>query len=291
MATKYSTLSLDEELPRERSRKGFYVLVGLAVVALAGVATLTATGHGKMEMSVDSSSEFNYAAGSVPRCNVGTDERSYLAELPKYDPEFTPKHLKDNGFVNACYYAFRCCTTGSGACGAGSDQDFGGDCQTCLKTHTPRKVHPVCKLYFEKKVKKAGGGGVVECADKNGILTAATLKRDPRCKRFVGQPPFTLAMLRAGQKPKFNKNNKLSAALEAEFVNLKTCMPQGGDNDGFKNSFTKQCFEMVSWCDLTCPRDGDNSIQHAYCKNCFSTSMSAIRTSNQRSAASAKKRI
>lgn len=277
MATKYSTLSLDEELPREKSRKGFYVLVGFAVVALAGVATFTVTGHGKMESAVDA--QFNMGLGSVEICQAGTDPKGFLAQLPRYDPVITPAAGRDAAFTNACYYAFRCCSTSQGACGAGSDQDFGGDCTTCLGQHTPRKAARQCVLYFQKKVEKAGGGGVVECANKQGDMTPDTLKRDPRCQRFVGQPAYTIDNLRAGLKPTFNPT-KDNAALEAEFAKIKDCMPQGGDSAGFKNKFAKKCFEMVSWCDLTCPRDADNSIQHKYCKNCFTTSVPAIRKSN-----------
>lgn len=279
MATKYSTLSLDEELPREKSRKGFYVLVGFAVVALAGVATLTVTGHGKMDTAVDASGPFDMTLGSVENCDRGSDPAKFMAQLPRYDPRFTELKKRDAAFANACYYAFRCCTTGDGSCGQGSDLDLGGDCGTCLKQHPPRKVARECELYFDKKI-STGKGGSIACADKFGRLTPASVKKDPRCKRFQSQPPYTVADLRAGRKPKFNpaKDNTM---LEGIFNKLDNCMPEGGGKgNGFINRFTKQCFQLFSWCDQMCPRDGDNSIEHKYCKNCFGASQQAIRQSN-----------
>lgn len=254
--TQYSTLTLAEEAQPVKSRKGLYVLVGFAVVALAGVATLAATGHQETESAIDA--RFNYKRGTVMNCDSGSPR--FEADLPKYDPTYMK-----GSFVNACYYSFRCCTSkNSGACGEGNDDNLGPECKNCLEANAPRMINEECRLYFEKKVKS--GNREIDCKKKP--------TPDSRCAMFVGEPKYTKRMMMVGIVPK-----PRNPVLKMKFKNIKNCWKQGGktkatDNaTGKQKNYKKQCFELFSWCNQMCPRDDDESVDHKYCKNCFATAV------------------
>merc|ERR1711865_453977 len=120
-----------------------------------------------------------------------------------------------SSFYNACYYAFRCCTTKSTSCMR--SQHIDEACESCLKNNAPRMVQPWCYDYASK-------------TDKNSD----------------------------------NYDEAFADTEKAE----GTCWPQPGFENDRVIAFAKECFDVISWCNLLCPRDGGNSNQHAMCKHC-----------------------
>lgn len=278
--TSYNTLTLSEEEPRKARSSAVYVVLGLAVVAMAGAAAVFASGAVHTQTAVNA--EFSATDGSVAMCDASND--AFLVNLPKYDPELNKADADRSSFYNACYYAFRCCTTTKASCM--KSDNFGEICTGCLRENAPRMVRPWCLDYAQQQEK--GKGGEDSFAEE------------------LNAPKFSLLDLKA---PTFDENGnvateKMPEPIGAVYslklknaggVGKKTCWPQPGEEDIRVKTFAEQCFEVISWCNLLCPRDGQNSNQHAMCKHCMVTefalddsSIDVIKTEAVESAAKQK---
>lgn len=276
MATKYSTLTLEEEPRVERSRAKAFVLVGLAVVAIAGVATFGLSGQ-RVNGAVDA--VFTIEAGSVAKCDATAD--GFLNDLPKYDPIFA-NTAKDLG--QACYHSFRCCSTGESGCGQGVDQDLYNQCSSCMKNHPAKSVDARCRRFAQAKISLKDGEELL-CKKP---YDSKSNGNDSRCANFAeetdkdGNLVFTVAKLKAGAVP-----NPKSKFFKAEFAGLENCwVPDGAGNS---NKFANLCFELLGYCSENgvCPESADTDVGSANCKNCIATSASLVqlsRTANVRQA-------
>lgn len=253
-STSYNTLTLGEEEPRKARSPAVYVALGLAVVAMAGVAAVLASGATHTQMTVNA--EFSAAQGSEVNC----DENSagFLESLPKYDPEVS----KDpEAFYNACYYSFRCCTTtgNNGECYV--SENFGNSCRQCLKENAPRMTRQVCTDY----AKGIFDDNFVRDAEATApAFTMADIEAttySPQgefLKEAIPQPNSKELILQISQMPLY----------QTSIGPVKTCWPQGGAKDLRVKAYSDKCFEVLSWCNLLCPRDAANSVEHKMCKHC-----------------------
>jgi len=256
-STSYNTLTLSEEEPRKARSSAVYVILGLAVVAMAGAAAVFATGAVHAQTAVNA--EFSAKAGSMATCDKNAAD--FLVSLPKYDPILNADDAGRSTFYNACYYAFRCCTTSSTSCMR--SEHINEPCQTCLKENAPRMVQPWCYTYASKTDKSVG----------NLNFDSAFAAQEAHAKA----PTFDLGSLKQAT---FNANGDVmkepmpvpspedpTDAYKAAKAQ-GTCWPQPGMDREEVVTFAKECFDVISWCNLLCPRDGGNSNQHAMCKHC-----------------------
>ena len=254
-STSYNTLTLSEEEPRKARSSAVYVVLGLAVVAMAGAAAVFATGAAHTQTAVNA--EYSAKSGSMASCDSHAED--FLVSLPKYDPDLNKKDAGRSSFYNACYYSFRCCTTSTASCM--QSNNLKASCLECLKGNAPRMVRPWCLDY------------ALETDDmlKDPLYNAVFAQKE----KDNGAPQFTIDSLKTSTfdssgspvkepmpKP-FDETTKYKAA-QAD----GTCWPQPGAEDLRAQTFAEQCFEVISWCNLLCPRDGQNSNQHAMCKHC-----------------------
>lgn len=254
-STSYNTLTLSEEEPRKARSPAVYVVLGLAVVAMAGAAAVFATGAGRAQVVVDV--EYQANEGMMASCDPTTP--NYLQNLPKYD-ELVSESPAD--FYNACYYGFRCCSTSNAECM--KSVSLGETCRSCLQEHAPRMVRPWCYKYATRDNHTYG------IINEVNIDLAESLA-----------PAFTLTMLRdtivpeampAPLTPSLQYSAQLAANLgvarTGDEGHKGTCWPQPGTSDARVESFAEKCFEVISWCNLLCPRDASNQNAHAMCKHC-----------------------
>jgi len=260
-STSYNTLTLSEEEPRKARSSAIYVVLGLAVVAMAGAAAVFVSSAAHAQSVVNA--EFSAAAGSVTNCDP--ESNGYLQALPKYDP--TLSNNRDD-FYNACYYAFRCCTTKTKNCAV--SENFGQSCQACLGSRAPRMVKPWCMDYMNKDFGTDADALAIAKTETDTAATydltnleASTFTTDGALRVEVLPAPKTESLILA-----------LSLFPEYKDANgdlYKTCWPQAGPNDGRVATFVSECFDVISWCNLLCPRDQGNSNGHAMCKQCMVT--------------------
>jgi len=254
-STSYNTLTLSEEEPRKARSSAVYVILGLAVVAMAGAAAVFATGAVHAQTAVNA--EFSAKAGSMATCNKNAPD--FLLSLPKYDPILNADDAGRSTFYNACYYAFRCCTTSSTSCMR--SQHIDEACESCLKENAPRMVQPWCYDYASKTDDKS----------VNYDATFAAQEKDGDAPTFVVDSLMTATFDAFGvpieePMPVPSKSDFVDAYKEAKSEG--TCWPQPGFENDRVIAFAKECFDVISWCNLLCPRDGGNSNQHAMCKHC-----------------------
>jgi len=272
-STSYNTLTLSEEEPRKARSPAVYVVLGLAVVAMAGAAAAVfATGAGRAQVVVDV--EYKAEQGMMASCD--RLEPHYLQDLPKYDEEVTENPAD---FYNACYYGFRCCSTNNAECM--TSVSLGESCKTCLKDHAPRMVRPWCYKYATRDGKNTYGTiDNVDIDEAERGAQAFTLKmlRDPATYDKDG-----VMVAEAMPDPKtdgLKYSKQLAENLAERLGGAGTCWPQPGDDDARVVSFAEKCFEVISWCNLLCPRDESNQNAHAMCKHCvlmdFTTHTGAI---------------
>lgn len=175
-----------------------------------------------------------YASRSDP---VTCDKRApgYRQALPKYDPQFsgTP------AFYNACYYSYRCCTTVGNSNGCYVSNNFGTSCEKCISKNAPRMVRGVCSEYLQ----------------------------DFRGKEAGVVPAWGKAALFADSG--FPKTKSKSYQVRFGAAKVKTCWTQAGPNDKRTKLFQKKCFEVISFCNLLCPRDTPEQTDHVMCKHCM----------------------
>merc|ERR1711924_428653 len=181
--------------------------------------------------------------GDVVYCDAGTP--GYMARLPSYDPEYSPPEK----FYNACYFGFRCCTTTGNGKGCYTTDSYGSKCRSCLQSHPPRVIRKLCKDYV----------------------------RDFANAKKTGMTPdeaFTKEQLKAGGNPPIKPSGSKMSKHYAQTYAVKflkpgfRCWVQPGDDDVRRSKFGEKCFEVLSWCNLLCPRDTANSVGHVMCKHC-----------------------
>jgi hypothetical protein len=239
MSTSYNTLTLSEEEPRKARKTVVYAILGLAVVALAGAAAFLVSSAGHAASVTDAS--FEAARGDEVYCDPGA--AGFLDTVPKYDPLFMEGN--DEAFYNACYYSFRCCTTTNNGNGCYVSENFGLKCKDCIGSNGPRMTRNVCKQYLDK-------------VDAEGHpWDADTLAKEEQA------PEFDEETLMQDIMPEPRTENFILA-----FKDKTTCWPQAGPQDLRIRQYKEKCFEVLSWCNLLCPRDAANSVQHNMCKHC-----------------------
>jgi len=270
-STSYNTLTLSEEEPRKARSPAVYVVLGLAVVAMAGAAAVFATGAGRAQVVVDV--EYIAKQGMMASCD--RLDTNYLQNLPKYD-ELVTENPAD--FYNACYYGFRCCSTDNAKCM--QSVSLGESCKTCLADHAPRMVRPWCYKYATRDDNTYGTINDVDIDEAERGAQAFTLKmlRDP-----VTYDQNGVMVPEAMPEPEtdgLKYKSQMAADLAETEGGKGTCWPQPGKEDARVVSFAEKCFEVISWCNLLCPRDGSNQNAHAMCKHCvlldFTTHTAAI---------------
>lgn len=235
----YGTLRLDAPAPaaQSKSRKVAYLAAAMALVGLA--ATAAVVGSAQVNSAVFAT-PYDAKAGDIEYCNVNNP--GYAERVPKYDPALS----KPAGFYNACYFAFRCCTTTGNGNGCYVSDNFGSECRRCLQGHPPKVLKDKCKEYVA----------------------------DYKTGKMSKDEEFTQADMMAGKLPPIksleDKKSTLYAEKYAVAVNKKdfACWVQPGDKDDRKSKFGDNCFEVLSWCNLLCPRDAANSVGHVMCKHC-----------------------
>lgn len=233
MRTDYSTLTLGEVEERKSRSPAVYVIVALGLVAVAGAAAFVTAGH------VNSVTNAAYVAEQGDVVNCDKTAPGFLAQLPKYDPDYASGSTE---FYNACYYSFRCCTTtgNSGSCYV--SENFGDKCLQCLKNNAPRMTRKICSSYHLQQ-------------DADGNEWSLDTK--------AAESAFSKADLVDDVVPK-----PTTPELKVLFTGKDTCWPQGGSLDGRTDAYARKCWEVLSWCNLLCPRDAANSNLHAMCKHC-----------------------
>jgi len=229
MSTSYNTLTLGEApVERKRTRMATIVVAGLSLVAFAGAAAFV----GRTVFSAGAHvTDAAYQALDATPVNCRKETSGYADDLPKWDPNFSDQE----GFYNACYYSFRCCTTTGNGDGCYVSDNFGASCRTCLKSHGPKMVKGKCAKWVDLP------------KDERDI--------DWGVKDLVNDKP----------PPKTSK-----PLFAVEFNNYKrpTCWQQRGDTDKMVVAYADKCFEVLSWCNLLCPRDTPQTVDHVMCKHC-----------------------
>jgi len=238
MNTQYNTLTLASQRTEnvEQPNKRAKVVVAAAfLMAIAGfVAFAATTSSQKVNASMDS----EYQALEAAPVNCDSSSHDYNEDLPRWDPAYSDQEA----FYNACYYSFRCCTTTGNGNGCYVSDNFGDMCKSCIKANGPRFVKSDCLKYVkefpEDKWKMA------DLLNDNGV-------------------PFT-------KKPDYavNFNNWPGAPTEEHPVDTRSCWQQRGSEDKQVIAFSSKCFEVLSWCNLLCPRDTPQTVDHVMCKHC-----------------------
>merc|ERR1711865_925988 len=168
--------------------------------------------------------------GTPVNCDKGTND--YDSDLPRWDPAYSSQ--KD--FYNACYYSFRCCSTTGNGNGCYVSEDYGTKCRSCLSRHPPKIVKPVCTKYMNDAE-----------LDEEEVFTARDILADE------GVPTPT---------SEYGTENYYMLA------SLDSCWVRPGTEDNLVTAFTDKCFEVLSWCNLLCPRDTPQTVDHVMCKHC-----------------------
>lgn len=234
MATTYNTLTL-ESATEKKTSVWKHVLVGFSVIAVAGLVAVVATASVRPASSLDAA--FTAANGDVPTCDK--DAAGFLDRLPKYDPEYSGD--PDSAFYNACYYSYRCCTTTGNEGGCYVSANFGAECKSCLSRNGPRMVRGLCTDWLN-------------------------VFGDPASAFYESDVDWTKQNMidDAG----FPDTNNAEYKLRFTTAQEQTCWSQAGPSDARISAYTEKCFEVVSWCNLLCPRDTPQSTDHKMCKNC-----------------------
>merc|ERR1712098_450192 len=146
----------------------------------------------------------------------------------------------DSDFYNACYYSYRCCSTTSNGDGCYVSDNFGDKCRGCLKENGPRMTRGLCTdwLFYY-------GPGAAE--QESGLEWSTQDMLDDNGFPDTAVPDYFLKFQLAQQK---------------------TCWVQAGAEDLRMKDYAEKCFEVVSWCNLLCPRATGKTTDHKMCKQC-----------------------
>lgn len=233
MRTDYSTLTLGEVEERKSRSPAVYAVLALGLVAVAGAAAFVTSGH------VNSVTDAAYVAskGDVVVCDKQAP--TFEEQLPKYDPDY---YNGAQEFYNACYYSYRCCTTTGNSAHCYVSENFGEKCLQCLRNNAPRMTRKICSEYHLQE-------------DASGNPWSSEMKEN--------ESPYSVADLMSDVIP-----TPETDTLKVVFNDKTTCWPQGGSQDQRVDAYAQKCWEVLSWCNLLCPRDAANSNLHKMCKHC-----------------------
>jgi len=248
----YGTLRLDAPVAQKKSRKLAYLAIAFALVGLA--ATAAVVGSVQVKSAIFAKS-YDAKAGDIEYCDKNSE--GYLERLPKYDAEMSATA----DFYNACYHGFRCCTTTGNGDGCYVSDNFGPKCRNCLTSHPPMVLKETCKQYiidYEASKKELEKPAEEQDATKIMMADEAFTTKEMMAN---GTPPFKT---REQKKSVFYANN-YAVVLQEGF---KCWVEPGTNGDKRPAKFGENCFEVLSWCNLLCPRDTANSGGHIMCKHC-----------------------
>jgi hypothetical protein len=248
MNTKYNTLTLAPAMEEEKPQRGKMVVAAIFLVAVAGVAAVaTTTSSVQVNSAVDAS--YQALEATPVNCDKGTND--YDSDLPRWDPAYSTQ--KD--FYNACYYSFRCCTTTGNGNGCYVSDNFGAQCRSCLKKNGPRFVKSKCNDWLTDTTDYEGAG--------TSVWTQDDLMSDN------GVPTCTEGEACAAQAELYSEqfNNYPGAPTDTE-ADTRSCWKSRGSTDKQVVDYAEKCFEVLSWCNLLCPRDTPQTVDHVMCKHC-----------------------
>jgi hypothetical protein len=258
MNAQYNTLSLAvEEVPAKKSRAKV-VVAAVALVAFAGIAAIAAATTAPVEVATATDSEYK-ALDAVPvNCDKPADGADWVTEqLPYQDdlPRWDPAYSTEQDFYNACYYSFRCCTTTGNGNGCYVSDNFGAQCRSCLKKNGPRFVKSKCNDWLTDTTDYEGAG--------TSVWTQDDLMSDN------GVPTCTEGEACAAQAELYSEqfNNYPGAPTDTE-ADTRSCWKSRGSTDKQVVDYAEKCFEVLSWCNLLCPRDTPQTVDHVMCKHC-----------------------
>ena len=217
------------EVSPSKSRKALlYAFAALLLVGLA--ATAAVVGSNQVASSANLVEPYLASRGDVTNCDYTAPD--FEASLPKWDPEYT----KEAAFYNACYYSFRCCTTTGNGNGCYVSEEYGDRCRSCLGRHPPKVVKPICTKYMNDD----------QLAEEEVFTTPDLLKDEsvPTPTSEYGTEQYYM------------------------MTTLDSCWVKPGTEDVLVTAYTDKCFEVLSWCNLLCPRDDVNTVEHVLCKHC-----------------------
>jgi hypothetical protein len=238
MNTQYNTLTLAQPVAMEAQEKpsrGKMVVAALFLVAAAGVvAVATTTSSVKVNSAVDAS--YQALEATPVNCDKGTGD--YSSDLPRWDPAYSTQ--KD--FYNACYYSFRCCTTTGNGNGCYVSDNFGAACKSCLKMNGPKFVKKDCLDFIADPETK--GFTMDDLMADNGVPHTLI-------------PDYAVMFENQKGNPKANDGD-----------DTRSCWQQRGPEDKQVVDYSDRCFEVLSWCNLLCPRDTPQTVDHVMCKHC-----------------------
>jgi hypothetical protein len=240
MNTQYNTLTLASanEVAETKPSRAKLVVAAVFLVAVAGVVAFASV---TSSQSVASATNAEYKAlDAVPvNCDKGSPE--YMLDLPRWDPEFS----QEEDFYNACYYSFRCCTTTGNGNGCYVSDQFGAMCRSCLKDNSPRFVKKDCVDWLN---------------DDTGVDTSGWVMDDLMNDNGVPQTD------NEGYAVMFK--NYPGGVTEDHPVDTRSCWQPRGAGDKQVVDYAEKCFEVLSWCNLLCPRDTPQTVDHVMCKHC-----------------------
>jgi len=244
MNTQYNTLTLASQTEKvEQTSRAKVVVAALFLVAIAGVvAVATTTSSQKVNASMDSA----YMALEAAPVNCDSGSADYNSDLPRWDPAYSDQEA----FYNACYYSFRCCTTTGNGNGCYVSDNFGDMCKSCLKANGPRFVKSECVKYileFPPTTPQGKAWGQEDLDADNGVPLTENPGFAVKFNNWPGAP---------------------DAAADPPVTDTRTCWQSRGAGDKQVQAFSNKCFEVLSWCNLLCPRDTPQTVDHVMCKHC-----------------------
>ena len=161
-------------------------------------------------------------------------------QVPRWDPKYSPEH----SFYNACYYSFRCCTTTGNGNGCYVSDNFGAMCRSCIKKNGPRFVKKACVDWTQDEAMDQSKWGIKDLMADNGVPPTDNPAYAVMFKNYPGGP------------------------TEEDPVDRRSCWQPRGSADKQVIDFAEKCFEVLSWCNLLCPRDTPQTTDHVMCKHC-----------------------
>jgi len=241
MNTQYNTLTLaSAKQVEEKPSRAKLVVAAVFLVAIAGVVAM-ASATTSQKVASAANSEYK-ALDAVPvNCDKGSTH--YYSDLPRWDPEYS----QEEDFYNACYYSFRCCTTTGNGNGCYVSDNFGAMCRSCIKDNGPRFVKKACVDWLMDDALTA---------DQKKLWTMDDLLNDNGVPA-TGVPEYAVEF-----------ENYPGKATEENPVDTRSCWQPRGAADKQVIDYAEKCFEVLSWCNLLCPRDTPQTVDHVMCKHC-----------------------
>merc|ERR1719272_881424 len=204
------------------------LFVAAAMLVACAFVAASAGATASNKMMTATDVEYNALDAAPVNCDKGSD--GYNGDLPRWDPEYSTQE----DFYNACYYSFRCCTTTGNGNGCYVSDNFGNMCRSCLKSNGPKFVKGDCVNWLTDEDNDVSSWTVDDLMADNGI-------------------PST--------------NIPSYAVLFENFAN-PSCWQNRGAGDKMVMDYADKCFEVLSWCNLLCPRDTPQTVDHVMCKHC-----------------------